>query len=81
MKRKSLTIPTGLLLTGAIWPVVSHAEPADTFATLDQNRDGYLSVAEAGNEYGLLEKFSELDKNADGQLSKEEWLAGRQKSE
>ncbi len=81
MKRKYMTIPTGLLLTGAFWPVIAQAEPADRFAALDKNSDGYLSVAEAGEEYGLLDKFSALDKDADGQLSKAEWAAGRVKNQ
>lgn len=81
MKRKYMTIPTGLLLTGAFWPVVTQAEPTDAFAALDRNSDGYLSVAEAGEEYGLLDKFSTLDKDADGQLSKSEWAAGRDKTQ
>lgn len=81
MKRKSLQLSTSLLLTGAVWPVIAASPVSDAFERLDVNADGYLSVSEAGNHSGLLEKFSAIDTDADGQISKGEWSEAHQKGE
>ncbi len=73
MKRKSLQLSTSLLLTGAVWPVVAASSVSESFDRLDANADGYISVSEAGNHSGLLDKFSAIDTDADGQISKGEW--------
>ncbi|MEM7082541.1 MAG: hypothetical protein AAF465_07380 [Pseudomonadota bacterium] len=83
MKKQFLTIPTSLLLTGAVWPVVTTAGEADT-TPLDRNQDGLISIAEADADAYLAEHFAALDTNGDGQLDKKELAAkhaGRENSE
>lgn len=48
-----------------------------SFDTLDTNRDGRISQAEAGVDASIV--FSSADKNGDGYLDKTEWK-GRDKS-
>ena len=80
MKKKILAIPTGLFLTGALWPVVSAAGDADKFAKLDRNQDGFVSLAEAGADVRLADQFANLDTDGDGQLSKAELSGGKDSS-
>lgn len=68
MDKRILTIPTSLLLTGAVWPVITMAEDA----AIDRNQDGYISAAEAQVDAKLAETFTELDVNGDGLLDKTE---------
>ena len=77
MKRKLLTVPTSLLLTGALWPVVNAAGDDDSFARLDRNKDGFVSLAEAGKDVLLADQFANLDTDGDGQLSKAELSGGK----
>lgn len=82
MKASKLALPTGLLLTGAIWPVVSaQAGDAEGFAALDKNADGYVTLAEAEAEASMLEKFASLDANGDGAVSEVEYMAGKAEGE
>ncbi|MFK7886511.1 MAG: hypothetical protein AB8G16_06545 [Gammaproteobacteria bacterium] len=81
MKRKTLQLSTSLLLTGAVWPVIAASPVSDAFERLDVNADGYLSVSEAANHTGLLDKFSAVDTDADGQISKGEWSEAHKRSE
>ncbi len=75
MKKRLLAIPTSLLLTGAVWPVVTMAEETDVTKSLDRNQDGYISVAEADADAFLAGQFAKLDTNGDGLLDKEELAA------
>ena len=72
MKKRLAAIPTSLLLTGAVWPVVTAAEEVESAESLDRNQDGYLSVAEAGEDSGPVENFARLDAKGDGPLDKNE---------
>ena len=72
MNKKLLTIPTSLLLTGALWPVVTSAAETDDFSSLDRNQDGRISLAEAGANVELADHFANLDTDGNGQLSKAE---------
>ncbi len=72
MKKRLLVIPTSLLLTGAVWPVVTMAEEADVTQSLDRNQDGYISVAEADADAFLADQFAKLDTNGDGLLDRKE---------
>lgn len=72
MKKRLLAIPTSLLLTGAVWPVVTMAEEADVAQSLDRNQDGYISIAEADADAYLADHYAKLDANGDGLLDKEE---------
>ncbi len=72
MNKKLLTIPTSLLLTGAVWPVVTMAEDTEAAKGLDRNQDGYISVSEAEADAYLSDQFAHLDVNGDGLLDKDE---------
>ena len=72
MKKRLLAIPTSLLLTGAVWPVVTMADEADQVQSLDRNQDGYVSIAEADADAYLANKFAQLDANGDGLLDRKE---------
>ncbi len=81
MKKRLLAIPTSLLLTGAVWPVVSMAGEADMAKSLDRNQDGYISIAEADADAYLADQFAKLDVNGDGLLDKQELAAQHAKHE
>ena len=77
MKKRLLAIPTSLLLTGAVWPVVTGAEDVDSADSLDRNQDGYISMAEAEADAALARNFTRLDTNGDGLLDKKELASKR----
>ncbi|MFK8028675.1 MAG: hypothetical protein AB8G18_00405 [Gammaproteobacteria bacterium] len=81
MKKRLLTIPTSLLLTGAVWPVVTMAEEADSARSLDRNQDGFISLAEADADVYLADQFAILDVNGDGLLDPKELAAQHAKDE
>lgn len=81
MKKRILAIPTSLLLTGAVWPVVTSAEEADSARSLDRNQDGYISIAEADADAYLADQFARLDANGDGRLDRKELAAQHEKDE
>ncbi len=46
---------------------------ADTFATLDVDKNGAISKDEAKEDLSLLVQFNDLDKDNNGELSKKEF--------
>ena len=64
---------TAVLLSGLAG--FAHAEDtaAITFEELDANKNGALSIAEAGNLPEISAQWSALDMNGDGQLSAAEY--------
>src|SRR5262245_43349934 len=62
-------IPMGAALAGE--GKDKHGSMGPSFDTLDANRDGRISQAEAAVDANLM--FSSADKNSDGYLDKSEW--------
>ena len=62
-----------VLLSGLATQVNAMEAPAISFADLDINNNGALSVAEAGNLPNISEQWNSLDLNGDGQLSQGEF--------
>jgi hypothetical protein len=51
-----------------------HQDPArDSFGSLDLNRDGRVSLAEAAGYGDIMARFSRADRNKDGKLTKVEF--------
>ena len=51
-----------------------HQDPAgDSFSSLDLNRDGRLSLAEAAGYGDIVTRFARADRNKDGKLTKAEF--------
>lgn len=76
MKSKSLIviaaatlIPLGAAVAGEGKDKSGSMGPS--FDTLDVNRDGRISQAEAGSDASIV--FTSADKNGDGYLDKSEW--------
>jgi hypothetical protein len=49
------------------------AGESGTFATLDSNKDGRISMPEASADAKLVEEFASADKNGDGYLDNSEY--------
>ncbi len=64
---------TAVLLSGLAG--IAHAEDTAVipFEELDANKNGMLSIAEAGNLPEISAQWSTLDMNGDGQLSPGEY--------
>jgi hypothetical protein len=59
--------------SGASAPL-PHQDPArDSFSSLDLNRDGQLSLAEAAGYGDIMTRFGRADRNKDGKLTKAEF--------
>src|SRR5262245_23006637 len=54
------------------------AAPHDEFASLDRNRDGYLSRLEAGADLELAKRFAAFDADKDARLSEEEYRLAKE---
>ncbi|WP_438862458.1 calmodulin [Neptunicella sp.] len=67
MKRINTTLAMLTLVT------TSAAFAATSFAELDVDQNGALSMQEASADATLAQKFEELDTNQDGQLSEAEY--------
>ncbi|ALQ07338.1 cag pathogenicity island protein Cag25 [Pseudoalteromonas sp. Bsw20308] len=72
MNKRILVISS--LLTLGFFGANAHAVDVHaTFNELDQDSNGTLSEAEAGEDAVLHENFSQIDTNQDGQLSLDEF--------
>ena len=59
--------------SGASAPL-PHQDPArDSFSSLDLNRDGRVSLAEAAGYGDIVTRFARADRNKDGKLTKVEF--------
>ena len=59
--------------SGASAPL-PHQDPArDSFSSLDLNRDGRVSLAEAAGYGDIVTRFARVDRNKDGKLTKVEF--------
>lgn len=59
--------------SGASAPL-PHQDPArDSFSSLDLNRDGRVSLAEAAGYGDIMTRFARADRNKDGKLTKVEF--------
>lgn len=59
--------------SGASAPL-PHQDPArDSFGSLDLNRDGRVSLAEAAGYGDIMTRFARADRNKDGKLTKVEF--------
>jgi Ca2+-binding EF-hand superfamily protein len=66
-----LTLIASLLFTTAVYAQHKEKTPLtteETFAAVDKNQDGYISMEEADKLKGLPEKFVAADKDNDGKL-------------
>lgn len=64
-----------IAVAGAAFSVNAFAQAAASFESLDQNKDGQISIQEATSNDDLFTAFKSLDKNKDGELTKEEFAA------
>ncbi len=71
MKTKDALI--AVMGIGATSLVLAQATPS--FASLDKNSDGQISIQEATANDDLFVAFKQLDTNKDGLLSQEEFAA------
>jgi len=65
----SAALCSGLFAGGAL------AEYAETFESIDSDRNGYISPAEAQVRPDLAADFGAIDDNGDGQLNIDEFIA------
>jgi hypothetical protein len=81
MQRLVLTaIASGACLLAATGAFANDSKDqfasAESFATLDRNRDNRISRSEAGFDRRLSQTFAELDTDGDGFVSVAEFAAG-----
>jgi Ca2+-binding EF-hand superfamily protein len=70
------TLPHALLIaTAALVGSTAFAQAAPSFASLDKNADGKLSLDEASANDKLFVAFKSLDKDKDGSLTQQEFAA------
>lgn len=72
MKR---TIFLGAAMVYASASLAQMQDGPKSFAILDVNKDGAISVTEAQEDPRLLNAFAELDANQDGSLDRGEYAA------
>ena len=70
MKAQSITAVISIAISGLVQAAESAAIPFDE---LDTNKNGVLSIAEAGQLPAISDQWSTLDMNGDGQLSPGEY--------
>jgi Ca2+-binding EF-hand superfamily protein len=81
-RRASLTLLLMLLSTTASAQYTGEANPQrPDFATLDRNRDGYISKVEALANQEVQKRFAAFDQDRDGRLSEAEYAAAMQDNE
>ena len=69
-------------IAGCLVVGLTHAQSQPTtvvFESLDKNRDGKVSLAEASGDDELFVAFKNLDTDKNGELSKEEYAAFERK--
>ena len=77
MKRVLVAAVVGAFTVGTAMAGTEAAGSAEeTFASLDTDQNGSLTMEEASKLKGLAEKFAEVDADADGALSLAEFQNG-----
>jgi hypothetical protein len=75
MPRSSTGAASILALFAAGLAIAALAAEAPSFDSLDKDKDGKVSVAEASGHDALFVAFKNLDKDKDGLLTREEFAA------
>lgn len=74
MKKKSFILACMILVAGLLQVMISsqvHAQE-QSFAKLDTNTDGFISIKEAVAYPSLLAAFGKIDSNGDGKINHQE---------